>query len=49
MSHLFFVDDLKTYAQDSQEAKLEFDLTTIFTNDIKRNLVAINVPTFTLK
>ena len=34
ISHLFFVDDLKTYAQDLQEAKLQFDLITTFTKDI---------------
>ena len=34
ISHLFFVDDLKTYAQDRQEAKLQFDLITTFTKDI---------------
>ena len=32
--HLFFVDDLKTYAQDIQEAKLQLDLITTFTKDI---------------
>ena len=34
ISHLFFVDDLKTYAQDIQEAKLQLDLITTFTKDI---------------
>ena len=34
ISHLFFLDDLKTYAQDIQEAKLQLDLITTFTKDI---------------
>ena len=34
ISHLFFVYVLKTYAQDSQEAKLQFDLITTFIKDI---------------
>ena len=34
ISHLFFVDDLKTFAQDEQHAKLQLDLITTFTNDI---------------
>ena len=34
ISHLFFADDLKTYAQDIQEAKLQFDLITTFIRDI---------------
>ena len=34
ISDLFFVDDLKTYAQDIQEAKLQLDLITTFTKDI---------------
>ena len=34
ISHLFFVDDLKTYAQDIQEAKLQLDLIATFTKDI---------------
>ena len=34
ISHLFFVDDFKTYAQDIQAAKLQLDLITTFTKDI---------------
>ena len=34
ISHLFFVDDLKTYAQDRKVAKLQLDLITTFSNDI---------------
>ena len=34
ISHQFFVDDLKIYAQDIQEAKLQLDLITTFTKDI---------------
>ena len=34
ITHLFFVDDLKTYAQDKKQAKLQLDLITTFTNDI---------------
>ena len=34
ISHLSFVDDLKTYAQDIQEAKLRLHLITTFTKDI---------------
>ena len=34
ISHLFFVDDLKTYAHDIQEAKLQLDLITTFTKDM---------------
>ena len=34
ISHLFFVDDLKTYAQDIHQAKLQLDLITAFTKDI---------------
>ena len=34
ISHLFFIDDLKTYVQDIQEAKLQLDLITTFTKDI---------------
>ena len=33
-SHLFFVDDLKTYAKDIDEAKIQADMTTQFTNDL---------------
>ena len=36
ISHLFFVDYLKTYAQDNQEAKLQLDLITTFTKDINK-------------
>ena len=32
--HLLVVDDLKTYAPDIQEAKLQFDLITTFIKDI---------------
>ena len=32
-SHLFFVNDLKTYAQDIQDPKLQFDLITTFAKD----------------
>ena len=34
ISHLFFVDDLKTYAQDIHKAKLQLDLLSAFTKDI---------------
>ena len=32
--HLFFADDLKTYAKDIDEAKIQADMITQFTNDI---------------
>ena len=35
ISHLFFVDDLKTYAQNIREAKQQLDLITTFSKDIK--------------
>ena len=34
ISHLFFVDDLKTYAKGIDEAKIQADMITQFTNDI---------------
>jgi len=34
LTHLFFVDDLKTYAQDQISAKMQLDLITTFTDDI---------------
>ena len=34
ISHLFFVDDLKTFAKNKNEATLHLDLITRFTNDI---------------
>ena len=34
LSHLFFVDDLKTFATDEKAARMQLDLITIFTNDI---------------
>ena len=34
ISHLFSIDDLTTYAQDIEEAKLQLDLITTFTKDI---------------
>ena len=34
ISHLFFVDDLKTYAHVIQEVKLQLDFITTFTKDI---------------
>ena len=34
ITHLFFVDDLKTYAQDEMAAKQQLDLITKFTADI---------------
>ena len=34
ISHLFFVDDLKTFAKSKNEATLHLDLITRFTNDI---------------
>ena len=34
ISNLFFVDDPKTYVQEIQEVKLQFDLITTFTEDI---------------
>ena len=33
--HLFFIDDLKTYAQNIREAKQQLDLITTFSKDIK--------------
>ena len=35
ISHLFFVDNLKTYAQNIREAKQQLDLITTFSKDIK--------------
>ena len=34
ISHLFIVDDLKNFAQDIQEAKLQLDLITKFEHAI---------------
>ena len=34
ISHLFFVDDLKTYASDKKGAKLQLDLILQFTRDM---------------
>ena len=34
ITHLFFVDDLKTYAQDLNDAKFQLDVVTTFTRDI---------------
>ena len=34
ISHLFFVDDMKTYAHNIHKAKLRLDLITTFTKDI---------------
>ena len=34
LSHLFFVDDLKTFATDIKAAKMQLDLITIFSKDI---------------
>ena len=34
INHLFFVDDLKTYAQDEMGAKLQLELVSKFTKDI---------------
>ena len=34
ITHLFFVDNLKTYAQDLNDAKFQLDLVTTFTRDI---------------
>ena len=34
ISHLFFVDDLKTFAADEKTAKMQLDLITIFSKDI---------------
>ena len=34
LSHLFFVDDLKTFASDEKSAKMQLDLITTFTKDI---------------
>ena len=34
ISHLLFVDDLKTYASDKKGAKLKLDLISQFTRDI---------------
>lgn len=41
ISNLFFVDDLKTYALDVKEAKLQFDLITTITKISVCNLVMI--------
>ena len=38
ISHLFFVDDLKTFAPDIMVAKAQLDLVTTFTNDINMEL-----------
>ena len=38
MAHLFFVDDLKTFAKNKNEATLHLDLITRFTNDINMKL-----------
>ena len=38
ISHLFFVDDLKTYASDKKGAKLQLDLISQFTRDISMQL-----------
>ena len=38
ISHLFFVDDLKTYAPDKKGAKLQLDLILQFTRDIRMQL-----------
>ena len=38
ISHLFFVDDLKTYATDIMGAKAQLDLITTFTEDIGMEL-----------
>ena len=38
MTHLFFVDDLKTFAKNKNEATLHLDLITRFTNDINMKL-----------
>ena len=35
INHLFFVDDLKTYAQDTMTAKLQLDMINTFTQDIR--------------
>ena len=35
ISHLFFVDDLKTYAQNIREVKQQLDLIATFSKDIK--------------
>ena len=34
LTHLFFVDDLKTFAKNKKEATLQLDLITQFTKDI---------------
>ena len=34
ITHLFFVDDLKTYARNQNEAKLQLDLISTFSKDI---------------
>ena len=38
MTHLFFVDDLKTFAKNKNKATLQPDLITLFTNDINMKL-----------
>ena len=49
ISHLFFVDDLKTYAKDIDEAKIQADMITQFTNDINMEFGTNNTHTYILK
>ena len=39
LTHLFFVDDLKTFARNEKEATLQLDLITQFTKDIDTKFV----------
>ena len=41
ISNLFFVNDLKTYAKDIDEAKIQADMITQFTNDISMEFGAV--------
>ena len=47
ISHLIFVAELKSYAQDIHKAKLELDLITTFTKDINMQFGS-DVSIFTL-
>ena len=38
ITHLFFVDDLKTYAKNENEAKLQLDLISTFSKDINMQM-----------
>ena len=38
LAHLFFVDDLKSFARNEKEATLQLDLITQFTKDIDNEI-----------